>query len=69
MTEYTDAVRRVKLKLDVEEWGKTLKYYHFNDGIRERHYNNGNIEYEDVRTGKKWKGKVAVNREDAYMNI
>ena len=41
MTEYTDKVEKQKLMLEAEEWGKELKYYHFNNGIRTIEYNNG----------------------------
>ncbi len=42
MTEFTDKVEEQKLKLEAEEWGKQLKYYHFNNGVRTIEYNNGN---------------------------
>mgnify|MGYP001190804251 FL=1 len=41
MTQYSDDVEKQKLKLEAEEWGKQIKYYHFNNGIRTIEYNNG----------------------------
>ena len=35
MTQYSDKVEEVRLKQDAEEWGKSIRYLHFNNGIEE----------------------------------
>jgi|TARA_R110002110_G_scaffold220795_2_gene434738 predicted ATPase len=52
MTEFNEEVTRQQLKLDAEEWGKQLKYYHFNNGIRTIEFNNGNKLVENVADDK-----------------
>lgn len=48
MTEFKENVTKQQLKLDAEEWGKRLKYYHFNNGIRTIEFNNGDKLVENV---------------------
>jgi hypothetical protein len=52
MTEFTDKVEEQKLLLAAEEWGKKIKYLHFNDGIEEVAYNNGKKKFTDIKTKK-----------------
>jgi len=52
MTEYTDRVDKVREKLAAEEWGKKIKYLHFNQGIEEIAYNNGKKKFTNIKTGK-----------------
>jgi hypothetical protein len=52
MTQYTDEVTIQKLKLEAEEWGKQLKYYHYNNGIRTIEFNNGYKTIQDTNTDK-----------------
>ena len=63
MTEYKELVEETRVRLQVEEWSKGIKYIHANNGIIETKFNNGDIEYEDTSTGKKtWKRKRATKR-------
>jgi hypothetical protein len=52
MTEFKESVTKQQLKLDAEEWGKRLKYYHFNNGIRTIEFNNGDKLVENVAEDK-----------------
>jgi len=52
MTEFKDKVQRQKFRLQAEEWGKQLKYYHYNDGVRTIEFNNGNKLVENTNTDK-----------------
>lgn len=52
MTEFTDEVEKQKLKIEAEEWGKQLKYYHFNNGVRTIEFNNGYKTILDTNTDK-----------------
>ncbi len=52
MTEFKENVTKQQLKLDAEEWGKRLKYYHFNNGIRTIEFNNGDKLVENVADDK-----------------
>ena len=52
MTEYTDEVEKQRLQLEAEEWGKKIKYLHFNNGIEEIAYNNGKKKFTDIKTKK-----------------
>jgi len=52
MTQYTNEVDTQKLKLEAEEWGKQLKYYHYNNGIRTIEFNNGYKTIQDTNTDK-----------------
>ena len=54
MTQYSDKVEEVRLKQDAEEWGKSIRYLHFNNGIEEIQYNNGDQHFHDVILGKNW---------------
>ena len=54
MTQYSDKVEEVRLKQQAEDWGKGIKYIHANNGIIETAYQNGNVHYEDTKTGRKW---------------
>ena len=54
MTQYSDKVEEVRLKQQAEDWGKGVKYIHANNGIIETAYQNGNVHYEDTKTGRKW---------------
>jgi len=55
MTEYTDLVDRARLELEAEEWAKSVKYLHLNNGVIERKYLNGDTDYLDCKTNKQWK--------------
>ena len=52
MTEHTERVERQKIKNEAEAWGKAWKYLHYNNGIEEIKYNNGNIKFTNVKTGE-----------------
>ena len=52
MTEFKENVTKQQLKLDAEEGGKRLKYYHFNNGIRTIEFNNGDKLVENVADDK-----------------
>ena len=54
MKQYSDKVEEVRLKQQAEDWGKGIKYIHANNGIIETAYQNGNVHYEDTKTGRKW---------------
>ena len=54
MTQYSDEVQKVRIQQEAENWGKEVKYIHANNGIIETAYQNGNVHYEDTKTGKKW---------------
>ena len=55
MTEYRDQVERQRLELEAEEWSRGIKYLHLNNGVIERKYLNGDIDYFDCKTEKQWK--------------
>jgi hypothetical protein len=44
MTQYSDKVEEVRLKQEADEWGKSIRYLHFNNGIEETQYNHGNVD-------------------------
>ena len=54
MTEYTDKVEKQRILMEAEEWGNGVKHIHANNGIIETAYQNGNVHYEDTKTGRKW---------------
>tara|TARA_X000001382_G_scaffold32213_1_gene21090 strand:- start:14659 stop:14898 length:240 start_codon:yes stop_codon:yes gene_type:complete len=64
MTQYSDDVQKQKLKLEAEQWGKQLKYYHYNDGVRTIEYNNGYKMIHDTNDDKvrveKYKGDKSL---------
>ena len=55
MTEYTDLVDKARLEQEAEKWAKSVKYLHLNNGVIERKYLNGDIDYLDCKTEKQWK--------------
>jgi hypothetical protein len=65
MTEHSEKVREQKFKIDAEEWGKKVKFYHYNNGIREMKFNNGISYFEDTKTEKKW----TVYPEDYKLSL
>ena len=54
MTEYTDKVERQRILMQAEECGKGVRYIHANNGIIETAYQNGDVHYQETKTGKKW---------------
>ena len=55
MTEYKDRVEEVRVKLQVEEWAKGIRYIHANNGVIATKYNNGDVHYkENKKGGKSW---------------
>jgi|TARA_B110000444_G_C18531164_1_gene451257 hypothetical protein len=54
MTQYSDKVKKHKEKIEAEAWGKQVKYIHASNGIFEIAYNNGEVHYEETKTGRKW---------------
>ena len=55
MTEYKDLVEETRVRLQVEEWSKGVKYIHANNGVIETKYNNGDVHYkENKKGGKSW---------------
>ena len=63
MTEYTEKVERQRLLQEVEKWSKGIKYIHYNNGVRETKYNNGDIQFLNKKTGNTtWKRKRATKR-------
>tara|TARA_Y100000310_G_scaffold242370_1_gene246523 strand:+ start:88 stop:339 length:252 start_codon:yes stop_codon:yes gene_type:complete len=54
MTEFTDRVEKQRILMEAEEWGSGVKHIHANNGIIETAYQNGNVHYEDTKTGRKW---------------
>ena len=54
MTQYSDKVKKHKAKIEAEAWGKQVKYIHASNGIFEIAYNNGEVHYEETKTGRKW---------------
>ena len=63
MTQYKDRVKRQKLKIAAEEWGRQVKYMLAADGVLEIAYNNGEKHFEDTTTGKKWKTGIDLDKE------
>ena len=51
MTEYTEQVDEQRLKIAAEEWGNKVTYIHYNNGIEETKYNNGQIIQKNIKTG------------------
>ena len=54
MTEFTEKVENRRILMEAEEWGSGVKHIHANNGIIETAYQNGNVHYEDTKTGRKW---------------
>ena len=54
MTEFTEKVEKRRILMEAEEWGSGVKHIHANNGIIETAYQNGNVHYEDTKTGRKW---------------
>ena len=54
MTEFAEKVENRRILMEAEEWGSGVKHIHANNGIIETAYQNGNVHYEDTKTGKKW---------------
>ena len=55
MTEYKELVEETRVRLQVEEWAKGIKYIHANNGVIETKYNNGDVHYkENKKGGKSW---------------
>ena len=55
MTEYKELVEETRVRLQVEEWSKGIKYIHANNGIIETKYNNGDVHYQvNKEGGKSW---------------
>ena len=54
MTEFTEKVENRGILMEAEEWGSGVKHIHANNGIIETAYQNGNVHYEDTKTGRKW---------------
>ena len=52
MTEFSDKVDQQQLKIEAEEWGKTIKYYHYNNGVSTIKFNNGNKLVENIADDK-----------------
>ena len=52
MTEFCDIVDRQQLKIEAEEWGRRIKYYHYNNGVRTIEFNNGNKLIENTKDDK-----------------
>jgi hypothetical protein len=51
MTQYEEKVNLQGLKNDAEEWGKKVKYIHYNNGVEEVKYNNGKSVQTTIATG------------------
>ncbi len=64
MTEFDDVVQRQKFRLEAEAWGKQLKYYHYNNGIRTIEFNSGDKLVEDTNKDRvrvvRFKGKESL---------
>ena len=69
MTQYSNEVEEIRLKQEAETWGKRNKYLHFNNGIEETQYNNGDQHFHDVILGKKWTvyAQEPKNLMDKYL--
>tara|TARA_Y100000588_G_scaffold257904_1_gene272417 strand:- start:150 stop:404 length:255 start_codon:yes stop_codon:yes gene_type:complete len=64
MTEFKELVEETRLRLQVEEWSKGIKYIHANNGVIETKYNNGDVHYEEVKEGgKSWTVHKNLPRE------
>ena len=68
MTEYTDKVEKQRLLQKAEKWGKGIKYIHASDGIIETKFNNGNIRYEENKTGGKTTWHRETNPDESLVN-
>ena len=55
MTEFTEKVEKRRILMEAEEWGSGVKHIHANNGIIETAYQNGDVHYEDTKTGRKWR--------------
>ena len=51
MTEFKELVEEARVRLQVEEWAKGIKYIHANNGVIETKYNNGDVHYEETKEG------------------
>jgi hypothetical protein len=54
MTEYTDRVENRRLELAADTWGKGIKHLHYNNGIEEVKFQNGDIQYTDIANEEVW---------------
>tara|TARA_Y100000034_G_scaffold97073_1_gene118441 strand:+ start:151 stop:423 length:273 start_codon:yes stop_codon:yes gene_type:complete len=52
MTEYTDIVEKRRIEMEASEWGKRVKYIHYNSGVETLAYNDGTKKLTDINSGK-----------------
>jgi hypothetical protein len=63
MTQYSEKVENYRQELQAVDWGKEVKYLHAHRGIFEIAYNNGEIHFEETKTGRKWiEGKIYTKK-------
>ena len=69
MTEYTDRVEKRRLELEAKQWGSGIRYLHYNNGVEEIKYQNGDAKFTDVDSGKvKWTyGKQKKDLVSRYL--
>jgi hypothetical protein len=69
MTEFTDRVEKRRIELDAKEWGNGLRYLHYNNGVEEIRYQNGDAKFTEVESGKvKWTyGKLKTDLVSRYL--
>ena len=63
MTEYSNMVEKVRLQQQVEKWSGGVKHIHYNNYIEDVKFNNGDVQYTDTRTGRKWTVYRNLNKE------
>lgn len=54
MTEYSDRVAAEHNQRKAEEWGKQIKFVHYNNGIEETRFNSGKANFINRNSGKRW---------------
>ena len=52
MTEYTDVVEKRRLELEAKQWGKGIKYIHYNNSVETTAYQNGDKKHINIDSGK-----------------
>jgi hypothetical protein len=70
MTQYSDEVEKVRLERDADEWGKRIKYLHYNNGVEEIQLHNGDTYYKEIKEGgREWTiyAEKPVNLIDKFL--
>ena len=69
MTEFTDRVENRRINLAAETWGKQVKYLHYNNGVEEIKFQNGDVQRTDIANEEVWweYAEEPTNLVDKYL--